>query len=75
MVTKKPPQAVPYLTNVGAAERKGLSEGAIREAIKRGDLTPLPTACGRLNLLSVAQVDRWNPPGGGRPKKKPGRGT
>lgn len=57
----------PYLTFTGAADRKGLSEGAIRAAIARGELVPVPTACGRVKLLKVADVDKWQPRGSGRP--------
>ena len=59
------PRVVPYLTNVGAAERRGVTEGAVRQAIRYGHLHPVTSACGRVKLLRVRDVDKWNPTGPG----------
>ena len=47
------------VTTAGAAELASVTEGAIRAAIRRGELTPVETHCQRARLLSVAAVRKW----------------
>ena len=47
-----------YLTVIEAAQELGLSPGAVRAAIGRGLITPLPLD-GRTNLVPREQVERY----------------
>ena len=65
MAKRRPPAAdrsAPFLTIKGAADRVGLTEGAVRAAIKRGELELVPTACGLARLLRMEDVEGWTPP-------------
>lgn len=53
------PQLSKYTTLIGAGELVGLTEGAIRAAIRRGELATEDTHDGRVRLLRVAAVHRW----------------
>jgi hypothetical protein len=59
-------------TVTGAARLVGVTEGAIRAALRRGDLTPHKLADGRV-VVDVRQARKLYPDGGqdgpGRPRK------
>ena len=53
-------QVTKSVTIAGAAEIAGVTEGAIRAAIGRGELPdPTRSACGRAKLLPLTAAEKW----------------